>query len=77
MACSNLNVNTQPILLAYREGWLVELFHRDLKSYLGLEDAGVRKFGSLHAHVHLGVLRFQSSQGNDPRWDGYRRPNSY
>ena len=52
MACSNLNVSIKSIILAYRERWLVELFHRDLKSYLGLEDAGVRKFDSLHAHVH-------------------------
>ena len=52
MACSNLNVNTKSILLAYRQRWLVELFHRDLKSYLGLEDAGVRKFDSLRSHVH-------------------------
>ena len=27
-------------------------FHRDIKSYLGMEDAGVRKFNTLHAHVH-------------------------
>ena len=58
MACSDLNVNTKSIILAYRERWLVELFHRDLKSYLGLEDAGVRKFDSLHAHIHWVYIAF-------------------
>lgn len=52
MACSRLNVTAKTIIMAYRERWLIELFHRDIKSYLGLEDAGVRKFNSLNAHVH-------------------------
>lgn len=52
MSCTNLNIDTKKILLAYRERWKIELFHRDVKSYLGFEDAGVRKFDSLHAHIH-------------------------
>jgi hypothetical protein len=52
MSCTNLNVNIKQIILAYRERWKIELFHRDVKSYLGFEDAGVRKFDSLHAHIH-------------------------
>ncbi len=52
MSCTNLDVNIKQIILAYRERWKIELFHRDIKSYLGFEDAGVCKFDSLHAHVH-------------------------
>ena len=52
MSCTNLNANIKQIILAYRERWKIELFHRDIKSYLGMEDAGVCKFDSLHAHVH-------------------------
>lgn len=52
MSCTNLNVNIKQIILAYKERWKIELFHRDVKSYLGFEDAGVCKFDSLHAHIH-------------------------
>ena len=60
IACSNLDVSIKSIILVYRERWLVELFHRDLKSYLGLEDAGVRKFDSLHAHIHWVYCAFNT-----------------
>jgi hypothetical protein len=29
----------------------VELFHREVKSYLGFEDAGLTRFQAIHAHV--------------------------
>ncbi|MBF0208653.1 MAG: hypothetical protein HQK53_17425 [Oligoflexia bacterium] len=31
---------------------LIEIFHRDIKSYLGMDDASSHTFDSLHAHVH-------------------------
>jgi hypothetical protein len=52
IACSNLKVDVKSILFGYKKRWLIELFHRDIKSYLGFEHAGVRKFNSLNSHVH-------------------------
>ena len=52
LACSNLSVSSKTILLAYEIRWAIETFHREVKSYLGQEDAGVKKFNSLHNHVH-------------------------
>lgn len=50
--CSNITVNIDVILSVYQKRWAIELFHRDTKSYLGLQDAGVQKFDSLISHVH-------------------------
>lgn len=52
LACSNLKVSVKSIIQGYQKRWKIELFHRDIKSFLGLEDAGVRSFDSLHNHVH-------------------------
>jgi len=52
LACSNLDCDIKSILLCYRMRWEIELFHRDLKSYLGLEHAGVHSFDALMNHVH-------------------------
>lgn len=51
LACSHTSVSTGAITRLYRMRWKIELFHRDVKSYLGLEDAGLTKFQSIHSHV--------------------------
>jgi hypothetical protein len=52
LACSNTSVKLGAIIRTYRRRWLIELFHKDVKSYLGMEHAGVRDFDSLVSHVH-------------------------
>ena len=52
LVCSNLDVPLGVILRAYRRRWLIELFHRAVKSNLGMQHAGVRDFESQKAHVH-------------------------
>lgn len=52
LACSNINVDLETILFCYQLRWDIEIFHRDIKSYLGLEDARVRSFNSLRNHVN-------------------------
>jgi hypothetical protein len=52
LACSNMNISSKTIILCYRHRWRIEIFHREIKSHLGMEDAGVRSFKSLHNHVH-------------------------
>lgn len=51
LACSRTKIEPGAITRAYRSRWRVEIFHRDVKSYLGLEDAGLEKFDAIHAHV--------------------------
>lgn len=52
LVCSNLKVPLGVVIRAYRCRWLIELFHRAVKSHLGMEDAGVRDFTSQKSHVH-------------------------
>ena len=52
LACSNLSVSLGAIIRTYRRRWIVELFHKDIKFYLGMQHAGVRDFDSIIAHVH-------------------------
>ena len=58
LACSNINVSIKNIILCYKLRWTIEIFHRDIKSYLGMEDAGVKRFDSLHNHVHWVYLAY-------------------
>jgi len=58
LASSNLNVSPKLIILCYRKRWEIEVFHREIKSYLGMEDAGVRSFLSLQNHIHWVYLSY-------------------
>lgn len=52
LACSNQKVSLGAIVRAYRYRWLVELFHKDVKSNLGFQHVSVHEFNSVAAHVH-------------------------
>ena len=52
LACSNLKVSLGAVIRTYRRRWLIELFHKDIKFYLGLQHAGVKDFDSVISHVH-------------------------
>jgi hypothetical protein len=51
LTCSNLTIESRAILMAFSLRWQVELFHRATKQNLGMCDAGVPKFESVHSHV--------------------------
>jgi hypothetical protein len=51
LACSKSNLNPAIIARLYKIRWSVELFHREVKSYLGFEDAGLVNFEAIHSHV--------------------------
>jgi hypothetical protein len=53
LACSNINVSAKTVLEGYRIRWRIEIFHREVKGFMGLEDAAVKRFSSLHNHIHL------------------------
>jgi len=50
LACSRANLNARAISGAYRLRWRIEIFHREVKSYLGFEDAGLEHFTAMRAH---------------------------
>jgi len=58
LASSRLDCDIKSILLCYRMRWEIELFHRDLKSNLGLQHAGVHSFDALMNHVHWVYLSY-------------------
>ena len=51
IACSRSKVAPGVIARLYKLRWSVELFHREVKSYLGFEDAGLTQFKAIHSHV--------------------------
>jgi len=51
LACSKSNLNPGLIARLYKLRWSIELFHRELKSYLGFEDAGLTRFEAIYSHV--------------------------
>jgi len=52
LACSRENTHAGAIARTYRLRWLVEVFHHEVKSYLGFEDAAVQNFQAMEAHVY-------------------------
>ena len=45
-------ISASAILRAYKLRWKIEIFHKEVKSYLGFEEAGVKKFTSMEAHIY-------------------------
>jgi len=51
LACSRSGLPAGTIVRLYKLRWSIELFHREVKSYLGFEDAGLTRFEAIHSHV--------------------------
>ena len=52
LACHDGKATARQIMLGYRLRWAVELFHKDVKRHLGLEDVATSAFDSVQSHVH-------------------------
>ena len=52
LACSVKGMSASSIFLAYKLRWKIEIFHKEVKSYLGFEEAGLKKFRSMEAHIY-------------------------
>ena len=52
LACNDTKATARQIVLGYRLRWTVELFHKDVKMYLGFEDVATSGFDSVMSHVH-------------------------
>ena len=52
LACNDLKAKPRQIIIGYRMRWAIEIFHKDVKMFLGFEDVATRSFDSVMAHVH-------------------------
>lgn len=52
LACNDLKAKARQILLGYRIRWAIELFHKEVKMFLGFQDVATKSFQSVKAHVH-------------------------
>ena len=52
LACSFERATEGIIARTYKLRWTVEIFHRNIKSYLGFQDVGCEKFESVMSHVY-------------------------
>jgi len=52
LACSREGTSLGAISRTYKIRWKVEIFHKEVKSFLGFEDAGLTSFDALEAHIH-------------------------
>ena len=52
LACSDMRVTARQIVLGYRLRWAIEIFHKEVKSFLGFEDVAAQSFEAVTAHVH-------------------------
>jgi hypothetical protein len=52
LACNDLNAKARHILAGYRVRWAIELFHKEVKMFLGFQDVSTKSFESVRAHVH-------------------------
>ena len=52
LACSLEKVSTTVIVRTYKLRWRIEIFHKEVKSYLGLENVGLTRFEAIEAHLY-------------------------
>ena len=52
LACSDLKASARQIVIGYRIRWSIEIFHKEIKMFLGFEDVATKYFDSVIAHVH-------------------------
>ena len=52
LACSDLKATARQIVIGYRIRWAVEIFHKEIKMFLGFEDVATKWFDSVIAHVY-------------------------
>jgi hypothetical protein len=52
LACNDLKATPRQILMAYRVRWKIEIFHKEVKMFLGFQEVASKHFDSISAHVH-------------------------
>jgi len=52
LACNDLKATPKQIVIGYRLRWAIEIFHKEIKMFLGFEDVSAKHFSSVISHVH-------------------------
>ncbi len=52
LACNDLKATPRQIVIGYRLRWAIEIFHKEIKMFLGFEDVSAKFFSSVRSHVH-------------------------
>ena len=52
LACNDLKATPRQIIIGYRLRWRIEIFHKEVKMFLGFEDVSAKWFDSVISHVH-------------------------
>ena len=52
LACNDLKATSRQIVIGYRLRWAIEIFHKEVKMFLGFEDVSAKYFSSVISHVH-------------------------
>lgn len=52
LTCNDLKAKARQVLIGYRIRWAIEVFHKEVKMFLGFQDVATKSFQSVKAHVH-------------------------
>ncbi len=52
LVCNDLKATPRHIVIGYRLRWAIEIFHKEIKMFLGYEDVSAKHFSSVISHVH-------------------------
>ncbi len=52
LACNDLKVKARLIIIGYRIRWAIEIFHKQVKMFIGFEDVSAKYYKSVISHVH-------------------------
>ena len=52
LACNDLKATSRQIVIGYRLRWAIEIFHKEIKMFLGFEEVSAKWFRSIVSHVH-------------------------
>jgi hypothetical protein len=52
LACNDLKATARQILIGYRIRWAIEIFHKEVKMFLGFQEVAAKYFTSVISHVH-------------------------
>ena len=52
LACNDLKATPRQIIIGYRLRWAIEIFHKEIKMFLGFEDVSAKHFRSVISHAH-------------------------
>jgi hypothetical protein len=66
LACNDLKATARQIVIGYRLRWAIEIFHKEIKMFLGFSDVSAKHFSSVISHVHWVYCAYILSNSSPP-----------